>query len=72
MIVKQTTTIIFQYPQDYLHEQKWLKNKDDKWVHKGTDTLGSIYENETSYSVEKVENYPLPFKISKCSIKRSE
>lgn len=51
MIIKQTTTIIFQYPQDYLQEQEWLKNKDDRWVHKGTDTLCSIYESEISYSV---------------------
>lgn len=51
MMIKQTTTIIFQYPQDYLQEQAWLKNKDDKWVHKGTDTLCSIYEREISYSI---------------------
>lgn len=51
MIIKQTTTIIFQYPQDYLQEQEWLKNKTDMWVHKGTSTLSSIYESETSYSI---------------------
>lgn len=55
MIIKQTTTIIFQYPQDYVQEQEWLKNKDDKWVHKGTDTLCSIYESETSYSIGQTE-----------------
>lgn len=55
MRIKQTTTIIFQYPQDYLQEQEWLKNKDDRWVHKGTDTLGSVYEREISYSIEQTE-----------------
>ena len=59
VIIKQITTIIFQYPQEYLQEQEWLKGKDDKWVHKGTDTLCSIYERETSYSIEKTENYPM-------------
>jgi hypothetical protein len=59
MIVKQTITLIFQYPQDWLQEQEWLKNKDDEWVHKGTDTLCSVYESETSYSIEKTENYPM-------------
>ena len=55
MTIKQTTTIIFQYPQDYLQEQEWLKNKDDKWIHKSTDTLCSIYEREVSYSVDQTE-----------------
>lgn len=55
MIIKQTTTIIFQYPQDYLQEQEWLKNKDDRWVHKGTSTLSSIYESEMSYSIWQTE-----------------
>lgn len=55
MIIKQTTTIIFQYPQDYLREQEWLKNKNDMWVHKGTDTLCSIYESEISYSIGQPE-----------------
>ena len=55
MIIKQTTTLIFQYPQDYLQEQEWLKNKDDKWIHKSTDTLGSIYVCETSYSIGQTE-----------------
>lgn len=61
MRIKQTTTIIFQYPQDYLQEQEWLKGKDDndKWVHKGVDTLCSIYEREISYSIEQTENYPM-------------
>lgn len=51
MIVKQTTTLIFEYPQDYMQEQEWCKTKADRWVHKGTDTLCSVYENEISYSV---------------------
>ena len=51
MIIQQTTTIIFQYPQDYLQEQEWCKTKDDRWVHKGTDTLGAVYENQISYSI---------------------
>ena len=57
MTIKQTTTIIFRYPQEYLQEQEWLKGKDDndKWVHKGTDTLCSIYERELSYSIEQTE-----------------
>ena len=55
MIIKQAITLIFQYPQDYVQEQEWLKTKDDKWVHKGTDTFCSIYESETSYSIEKTE-----------------
>ncbi len=59
MIIKQAITLIFQYPQDYLQEQEWLKNKDDKWVHKGTDTLCSVYESEASYDIEKTEDYPM-------------
>lgn len=55
MIIMQTTTITFQYPQDYLQEQEWLKDKTDMWVHKGTDTLGSVYEREISYSIEQTE-----------------
>ena len=55
MIIKQTITLIFQYPQDYIQEQEWLKNKDDKWAHKGTDTLGSIYESEISYSIRQTK-----------------
>lgn len=55
MRIKQTTTIIFQYPQDYVQEQEWLKNKDDKWVHKGKDTFCSIYESEISYSIGQTE-----------------
>ena len=51
MIIRQTTTIIFEYPQDYLQEQEWCKTKDDRWVHKGTDTLGAVYENKISYSI---------------------
>ena len=55
MIIKQTTTLIFQYPQDYLQEQEWLKDKTDMWVHKGTSTLSSIYESEISYSIGQTE-----------------
>lgn len=55
MIIMQTTTITFQYPQDYLQEQEWLKDKTDMWVHKGTDTLCSIYENKISYSIGQTE-----------------
>ena len=55
MIVQQTTIIIFRYPQDYLLEQEWLKNKGDTWVHKGTSTLSSIYESEISYSIEHTD-----------------
>lgn len=51
MIINQTTTIIFQYPQDYLQEQEWCKTKDDRWIHKGTDTQGAVYENRISYSI---------------------
>ena len=55
MIFKQVVTLIFQYPQDYLQEQEWLKDKTDIWVHKGTSTLSSIYESEISYSIEQTE-----------------
>ena len=51
MIIQQTTTLIFQYPQDYMQEQEWCKTKDDRWIHKGTDTLGPVYENQISYSI---------------------
>jgi len=51
MIIQQTTTLIFQYPQDYMQEQEWCKTKDDRWIHKGTDTLGAVYENQISYSI---------------------
>ena len=51
MIIRQTTTIVFEYPQDYLQEQEWCKTKDDRWVHKSTDTLGAVYENKISYSI---------------------
>ena len=51
MIVKQKTTLIFEYPQDYLQEQEWCKTKADRWVHKGTDTICSVYESEISYNV---------------------
>lgn len=57
MIIKQTTTITFQYPQDYHQEREWLNGKDDndKWVHKGLDTLCSIYEHEISYIIGQTE-----------------
>ena len=61
MIVKQTTTLIFEYPQDYLQEQEWCKTKGDKWIHRGTDTLGAVYENQISYSIgasAKVQTEP--------------
>lgn len=51
MIIQQTTTIVFEYPQDYLQEQEWCKTKGDRWIHVGTDTRCSIYENKTSYSI---------------------
>ena len=51
MIVKQTTTLIFEYPQDYLQEQEWCKTKGEQWVHKSTSTLGAVYENTISYSI---------------------
>ena len=51
MIIRQTTTIVFEYPQDYLQEQEWCKTKEDRWVHKSTDTLGAVYENQISYSI---------------------
>ena len=51
MIVRQTTTLVFEYPQDYLQEQEWCKTKGDRWTHKGTDTLGAVYENQISYSI---------------------
>ena len=51
MIIRQTTTIVFDYPQDYLQEQEWCKTKDDRWIHKSTDTLCSVYENQISYAV---------------------
>lgn len=51
MIIRQTTTIVFEYPQDYVQEQEWCKTKEDRWIHKGTDTLGAVYENQISYSI---------------------
>ena len=51
MIINQTTTLIFEYPQDYLQEQEWCKTKEDRWIHKSTDTLGAVYENKISYSI---------------------
>ena len=60
MIIKQTTTLIFEYPQDYLQEQEWCKTKEDRWIHKGTDTLGAVYENTTSYSIGQPSNSEIP------------
>ena len=51
MIINQTTTLIFEYPQDYLQEQEWCKTKEDRWIHKSTDTFGAVYENTISYSI---------------------
>ena len=51
MIISQTTTIIFQYPKDYLQEQEWLKGKEEQWVHIGTDTQCAIYEYQISYAI---------------------
>lgn len=51
MIIRQTTTIVFEYPQDYLQEQEWCKTKDDRWIHKSTDTMCTVYENTISYSI---------------------
>ena len=60
MIIQQTTTLIFQYPQDYMQEQEWCKTKDDRWIHKGTDTLGAVYENTISYSIGQPNNSEKP------------
>lgn len=51
MIIRQTTTIVFEYPQDYLQEQEWCKTKEDRWIHKSTDTMCTVYENTISYSI---------------------
>lgn len=51
MIIRQTTTIVFEYPQDYLQEQEWCKTKGERWIHKSTSTLGAVYENTISYSI---------------------
>jgi hypothetical protein len=51
MIISQKITILFEYPQDYLQEQEWLKTKEEHWIHKGTDTHGSAYEYQVSYRV---------------------
>lgn len=52
MIIKQTQTLIFQYPDDYIAEHEWNKTKDDKWVHKGTDTQCSVYELTTDFYIQ--------------------
>ena len=51
MIIQQTNTIVFEYPQDYMREREWCKNKDDGWIHIGWDTRCSVYENKISYSI---------------------
>ena len=51
MIIQQTITIAFEYPQDFLQEQEWCKTKSDGWRHVGTDTLCSVYENKISYGI---------------------
>lgn len=58
MIIRQTTTIVFEYPQDYLQEQEWRKTKGDRWVHKSTDTLCSVYENQISYCIGQPKDDP--------------
>ena len=63
MIIRQTTTIVFEYPQDYLQEQEWCKTKDDRWVHKSTDTLGAVYENTISYSIGQPQTEPTSSKM---------
>ena len=60
MIMRQTTTIVFEYPQDYLQEQEWCKTKDDRWVHKSTDTMCTVYENTISYSIGQPSNSEKP------------
>ena len=66
MIIRQTTTIVFEYPQDYLQEQEWCKTKEDRWIHKGTDTLGAVYENAISYSIGQPSNSGKP---NNCEVK---
>ena len=66
MIIRQTTTIVFEYPQDYLQEQEWCKTKDDRWIHKSTDTLGAVYENTISYSIGQPSNSEIP---NNCEVK---
>ena len=66
MIIRQTTTIVFEYPQDYLQEQEWCKTKEDRWIHKGTDTLGAVYENIISYSIGQPSNSE---KTNNCEVK---
>lgn len=52
MIIRQTQTLIFEYPDDYTVEYEWCKTKDDKWIHKGCDTQCSIYEFTTDFYIE--------------------
>lgn len=55
MIIRQTQTLIFQYPDDYLQEYEWCKTKDDRWLHKGHDTNCSIYETSTDFTITQSE-----------------
>ena len=66
MIIRQTTTIVFEYPQDYLQEQEWCKTKEDRWIHKSTDTLGAVYENTISYSIGQPSNSEKPNNCETC------
>ena len=66
MIIRQTTTIVFEYPQDYLQEQEWCKTKGERWIHKSTDTLGAVYENTISYSIGQPSNSEIP---NNCEVK---
>ena len=60
MIIRQTTTIVFEYPQDYLQEQEWCKTKGERWIHKITSTLGAVYENTISHSIGQPSNSEKP------------
>ena len=55
MIIRQTQTLIFQYPDDYQQEYEWCKTKDDRWFHKGRDTNCSIYETSTDFTITQSE-----------------
>ena len=72
MIINQTTTIIFEYPQDYMQEQEWCKTKEDRWIHKGTDTLGAVYENTISYSIGQPNSSEKPNNFDKDTNVRSK
>lgn len=65
MIIRQTTTIVFEYPQDYLQEQEWCKTKEDRWIHKSTDTMCTVYENTISYSIGQPSSSEKPNNFDK-------